>query len=679
MRVWRWQFWLLLAVGAWATLAAVLPYAHTAPWTKNFAAVGLALPTTLSVQPAVTLQACVLVWAGLLAAIWTLGQSFPHDFLKKFLRRLVVVLGLLCAVATVCLAAGLKNPAFPDSQFFSYFANRNQSATLYALTALIAGGLVMIEKRRSRKAVAAAALLFALGALALGPSRGGWVAVAAGSVALLWGRPRAATAGIGLATLAALVVLVGIPGWEARPADLMEIRPTLFANAWTMIVQNPWGVGAGNFAYIFPQVLSAPLSDRVVLHPENDLLWMLAELGWVGVLLPVALFSLRWEHHRRARIVAALITALALTSFFDVPLHRLGLVVLMCACVGPVLRQPTGVRAPGQRVWTAAAVALLVFALLLPSPRRAKAQFDEAVSQKDAATTHAFGQKLLSLTPYDAYVYQQLGHAQLRWHNNPAAAESYFKKSFTLQPRLATFPYEAGLSWQPTDPKKALAAWREALRRTQDTGSGAPNDAQAALFYKIIRNSGLSLRQLAPLCGSDARLWALLLNEERHDNLGELLTLMNGEDFWELPHAQEIAARALLSDRPPLEYFQKLPRTPAKFRALILAQRFEYQKAAELALSTLPAPVLQDTFPSLSLEQLTLKAKILGSQAPTYLEALAARAQKAGDTQALDATLANLCRLPGASTGARTLRAQRLYQSSKWLESWQELRHILFP
>lgn len=673
IRVWRWQFWLLIAAGLWSFAAAVIPYTHTGKWTQVVQGVGLALSGTLAVQAYPTLQASLLLAVGILCAIWFLGQSYSHDSLKKILRGILMLLIILSGVAAVALAMGWKNPAFATEEFFTFFANRNQSASLYAFTALIAVGLWRLEKRPQWRQLCIAGLIVGIAALAFSPSRGGWMTLALGVAVVLSGSRRGIITAVALLILTSLLVVIGLPGWDNRPTSGQEVRPTLFSNTIEMIGQNPLGVGAGNFRYIFPHYQTANTAEQIVIQPENDWLWMWAELGPLCLLLPLAFFTLRWESHRRGKIVAGMLLGLLAVSIVDTPLHRLGMIILILACLGPVLAipVPNGRRAP---LWPALVpLGLLAWMVTLHLAwQQPRTQMRASLSYGNLELTRHLGEKLTTLIPLDFAVYQELGIAELNWSGSKNTASGALQKALALQPTITAPSFQVGFAWRNIDKNKALSAWRESLRRAQD-------DEKLKLFSKIIRDGNLTWADLMGLCARDKELWVRLLSEARPSDMSAMLEGMRRQnmDFWQLPEAKTWARKAIEGSPYPLSFLGVDP-TPLPIQALYNAQQRDYRRAYALGRQAVQPGQLVDAYPQVSKRELAIRLKLVPDQAAAYLEALAVRALAENDQKSYYDLLAQAAMSRGASPAVLGAYADRLMETGKWPESWQQLYKILF-
>ncbi|MDQ3810537.1 MAG: O-antigen ligase family protein [Chloroflexota bacterium] len=244
-------------------------------------------------------------------------------------RAALVVVGAL-------LAAGGAEAAFGVLQFatgagpeqfalqgalraFGHFEQPNPFAG-YLTTSLPLAGVMALSTANSVRV-----RLFALGAgglilvgVALSQSRGAWLGALTAAVCLLlmWGR---ATRRLFVPGALAVGLLVALAVSGVLPASILDrlgqtlayfgvfdVR-TVEASAenwavvermahwqagWYMFLDHPWlGVGAGNYAYAYPRYYVGNWPEALG-HAHNYYLNMLAELGFVGGCLLLALLGL---------------------------------------------------------------------------------------------------------------------------------------------------------------------------------------------------------------------------------------------------------------------------------------------------------------------------------------------------------------------------------------------------
>ncbi|MCE3258863.1 MAG: lipid core-O-antigen ligase-like enyme [Bacteroidetes bacterium] len=118
----------------------------------------------------------------------------------------------------------------------------------------------------------------------------------------------------------------------------LETRSALWKNSVAMFLENPFGVGSGNWAIYFPKYgldhfdMPAVRNGITVYHqPHNDFLIVLCESGWAGLLCYLAVFAIvirkLWTDFKAQRTSLSLYLLLSLAgylliAFFDFPLER---------------------------------------------------------------------------------------------------------------------------------------------------------------------------------------------------------------------------------------------------------------------------------------------------------------------------------------------------------------------
>lgn len=113
-----------------------------------------------------------------------------------------------------------------------------------------------------------------------------------------------------------------------------DIRWTLSADSWPMLLQHPWfGIGLNGWALLFPAFMSAPLAGINPVFLHSDPLQFLIEFGVVGALPVVAIIALLGYRifrrlpsmHPKHRLYSVAMLAglggLLVASFLDFPFH----------------------------------------------------------------------------------------------------------------------------------------------------------------------------------------------------------------------------------------------------------------------------------------------------------------------------------------------------------------------
>jgi len=311
---------------------------------------GIQLPSTLTPQPWITLSYLLSFAAGL---SWLYVVSTQDLELHEARFQLRLFSSGIAVLAAICIAFYLAHTTLPfwhNEQSFGPFPDRNQTADLFGLTAIVILACAQddVRKRRKRWIVWILALLPILAAIILNFSRAGVGILVAGSAfwlgafAVRQRSPSRFTLAVSflLLLLMALLLLGGQTFERFHLHDFgsasvsTDFRWQIFHDTFRLIRNSPWcGIGLGNFESIFAIFRDASFSGPRALHPESDWLWLWTELGWPAVVLTIVciallgsrVFPLRVGTNQGYRL-AALIAALlfALHGIVDVSAHWVG-------------------------------------------------------------------------------------------------------------------------------------------------------------------------------------------------------------------------------------------------------------------------------------------------------------------------------------------------------------------
>lgn len=464
------------------------------------------LPHTVSPQPWMTAGCLASFLAGLSWFYYVSTQRLESRSVRRQLRFFA---GGVVLLAALSLALSFAHTAFPfwhNERGFGPFPNRNQTANLLALAALIALACGHDDLRQGKKRWVfwLAALGILLTAIVLNFSRAGLALLLAGVViwlSVLALRSRSAgTIAIGLsAALGLLTVILIFGGQTLERFNLRspqgvgvssEFRWLVFRDALEMIRASPWcGVGLGNFEALFALFRHASVAQTRSLHPESDWFWLCAEIGWpaiVLILLGLGLlarraFPLSGGTAQRLRL-AALIAALLflLHGLIDVSGHRVGTAFAGILLFGRALRPPDEKEAS---VWLPPFFRLLGAALLIlgatyvaaayrgiPLPGGVGVEQERRLAKSANVDRHhrqviEHATRGLTWAPLDWQLYFLRALAQVGEKRPPADALADFRRGRFLEPISFEVPYQEGLAWLPKEPVLAITAWREALRR----------------------------------------------------------------------------------------------------------------------------------------------------------------------------------------------------------------------
>ncbi len=334
--------------------------------TQDF---GVNLPSTLSPQPWISLGCFLSFLAGL---SWLYYVSTLDLELREVRTQLrTFAFGVACLTA-LCVALYFGHTALSfwhNERGFGPFPNRNQTANLFGVTAVVilACGQEDIRKGRKRWVLWLVALAVIVVGIVLDFSRAGVLLLVAGSglwlAAFALRKGSAARIALGVSLLLVLLTAILLFGGQTferfnlRAGDTgvaTDLRWGLFRDVFHLISASPWcGIGLGNFDAVFAVFRDASLTNARAIHPESDWFWFWAEAGWPAVVLTLTgivlivwrIFPLREGTNQRFR-VAALIAALlfALHGLVDVSGHRVGTAFAALFLFGLAVRRPAELR-----------------------------------------------------------------------------------------------------------------------------------------------------------------------------------------------------------------------------------------------------------------------------------------------------------------------------------------------
>ncbi|MFL6594347.1 MAG: O-antigen ligase family protein [Chthoniobacterales bacterium] len=506
-----------LGVGFNAVIVGLVALAATAflparwffipPWrdalVNDFA---IKLPATFSPQPWITVSCLINLVAGVAWLYLVAAQELDSRDVRRQLRMFA---GGVIALAALSLALYLAKSALPfwhNQRGFGPFPNRNQTADLLGITAVVimACGQDDIRHGNKRWIFWALGLALIIAAIVLNFSRAGIAILVAGSALWLGAMAlRSGSAGriaIGFSALLALLTVMLLFGGQTlerfhlRVGDssggvTSDFRWLIFHDAIALIRASPWcGIGLGNFQPVFAIFREASLNQNRVLHPESDWFWVAAELGWPAVILVLAggillvrrVFPLSEGTNMRLR-VAALVGALlfAFHGFVDVSAHRVGssyaglLLLGLALHRGRDLRRSVSItviaRIVGLLLVAAGATWIFASARALPLPGGIGADLQRSLAaaankERNFNAIVAHTSRGLEWAPLDWQLYflRAIGEVGA---SHPTEAMDDFRRARFLEPGSYELPYQEGLTWITRDPVLTMTAWREALRR----------------------------------------------------------------------------------------------------------------------------------------------------------------------------------------------------------------------
>jgi tetratricopeptide (TPR) repeat protein len=487
---------------------------------------GINLPGTLSPQPWISLGCFLSFLTGLSWLYYVSTLDLDLRDVRAQMRTFAFGVAALTAFCIALRAGHTALPFWHNERGFGPFPNRNQTANLFGLAAVIvlACGQEDIRHGRKRWIFWLIALAVLVAGIVLDFSRAGVLLLVAGSALWLgvfaFRKGSAARIALGVSMLLVLLTAMLLFGGETferfnlRAAGsagvASDLRWAIFHDALHLIAASPWcGIGLGNFDEVFAVFRDASLNSARTIHPESDWFWLWVEAGWPAVLLTIAgivlfvwrVFPLREGTNQRFR-VAALIAAVlfAAHGVVDVSGHRIGTAFAALFLLGLALRRPLelprSVVIPivfrGIGLVLLATGASWVFATRYEKPLAGAVGAENEMRLATAANRGRNFNETIERTT------RALGWAPLRWQlyflralgevgSRSAFAQAVddFRRARFLEPNLYEVPYQEGNAWVSANQSAlALTAWREALRR-----AGSDRPGLYAAMLAVVRQS----------------------------------------------------------------------------------------------------------------------------------------------------------------------------------------------
>jgi len=504
-----------------ATLTAQLPvgtFGSEPQWRASFPPNSLVnLGDSLAAMPPLAFW-----WSMMLAGTWlamAILLSVPLEG-RTLAGVLHVVSGAvaLYAVASILDWQGLFSRVGAGDGVFGLLPNRNHTATLLFVGAIVAFGLMQWELAHGRPVAAAFAALCGAPCLAallfFSISRAGVVFLLIGF--FLWAAGAARTVAnrrVLAVTVAVLVLFLGglffLGGSEVQErlgrlsqslvatdnpgqgGQAIDFRQQVFKDTLRMIGDAPLtGSGLGHFEPVFSHYREASLRAAGVLHPESDWLFVAAESGWPAVAVLVALAGwylvtiwrvrgvggdgmLRWT-------VASAIAAAALHALVDTPWHGPApgfFLLATAAVVVPAGRGPVRLRGALRAIQIVAGLALLAFGVGLLAQTRSErpplplrwAAYSAELKALGVDRRHDDGVVVGKEAVRDFPLNYQAYYWYANFLRTFLGTEGEMAEALTIgryvQPVLPRVSSEQALVWAGIDPREEAAARLDAIRR----------------------------------------------------------------------------------------------------------------------------------------------------------------------------------------------------------------------
>lgn len=531
---------------------------------QNLDQIGLNLAESTTPQPidsAISLASMTMVG---LIALWSMLQPVPGDRRMRIAVILMVSVSLVTAADWFIRTRGYAPSHLSD---FGFFPNRNHGATFVSMGMVVSLGILiqsLHQKRHRTSAVSLVCLAWLAASLILrSQSRSSLILIplAIGIWYCLVDKSRYLHGNVGKAALLLLAALLlgfattGGPlkqrlKWytpptaaEAHPdgqppranvaGTAAEGRIAISRDTLKMIASMPLtGCGAGQFPFVFPQFnyWSQDSLGSEVLHPESSWLWIAAECGVpacmaVGALV-ISVFAsgarlLKRDHCHYQALRSACLAAASipfLHGFFDVPLHRMGILWFATLLVGLALPdQPRSPNHLARMSWRLAGVLVTILGITLlkshlvgtPLPHREHSRLlfesayatyareTQAGAPPAPSTPDPLERALLELksavelTPMDSRAQGLLGMIALHFDDQDELARRAFATQRALNPNWVELPAIQGSAWSKINPIETAGLWREAMRRADRMSRFHPDrDYQANLIRQFESKAG---------------------------------------------------------------------------------------------------------------------------------------------------------------------------------------------
>lgn len=466
------------------------------------------VPGTVSPQPWVSVGCLVSFLAGLSWLYYVSTLDLELREVRQYFRRFATGIVFLAGLSIALHAAHTTLPFWHNQRGFGPFPNRNQTANLFALTAviLLACGQDDIRHSRKRWVLWLFGLIILVTAIILDFSRAGILLLIAGCALWLCGfgcvlckisaRRMALSLSVLLLLMTGMLMFGGetLDRFHLRSGGVGEITTDLrwgiFQDTFQLIRASPWcGIGLGNFDSLFAIFRDASLTGTRAIHPESDWFWFGAEAGWPVVFLALAgiailvgrVFPMQEGTNQRFRL-AALVAAIlfVLHGFIDVSGHRVGTAFSGIFLLGMALHRPMELTTS---VWIPRLFRLMGFLLVLAGTTWVVATRyemslpggigveNELHKATAASQGRNFGEAIQRTTqalvwaPLKWQLYFSRALAKVGAKRQRDDALDDFKRARFLEPNADEIPYQEGIAWLFTEPDLTIAAWQESLRR----------------------------------------------------------------------------------------------------------------------------------------------------------------------------------------------------------------------
>lgn len=513
-------------------------------WRASLGAVlEIGLAASVSPQPWFAWFWWSLLAVACLVSLYLQTLRLEQRQLAVLLHFVALFVGAYAVLSIFAHQTGWRYP-FSGGAPFGFLPNRNHTATLLVVGAVLSVGLMQWEAVRGRRG---AALLAALsgapclaGLLFFSISRAGVIFLVVGLVFWATGaargsarRPVLALAAVLLTFLLALFAtgenalrqrlvsvtsdLLAVPA--SSDAGRLDFRVPILRDTMRMIGDAPLtGSGLGQFESVFPQYRFHSARAARVLHPESDWLMVAAESGLPSAVLLFALVvwfvltcwraraggdgPLRWA-------AASAVSAAVLHGFVDVPWHRpsLGWLLLAVAAVSvPPGKKLFSHPLAGRLLCALAGALLLGWSSSLgynhyrrgsaPAPLRwetLERQMRQLANDGKMQEAVGLAREAVAFFPLKHEAYYYLGGFLRYYDETDGEIDRIFQAGRLAEPVLPQPVADQARLWKPIDAERQIKLSVEAVRRAgmidarEQTG-GSTGSARAV--EEAVRDAG---------------------------------------------------------------------------------------------------------------------------------------------------------------------------------------------
>ena len=556
----------------------------------------ISLPSMVTPQPWIAAGGMISLIAGLSWLYLVATQELELRAVRSQLRLFAGGVVILAAISILFYWTHLNLPFWVSRRGFGPFPNRNQTADLFALTAIVilACGQDDFRKGKRRWMFWVVALGIVVAALILSFSRAGILILIAGSALWLgiFALRQRSTSKLALGLSLVLLLLTALLVFGGETLERFHLRDVrnvgvstdfrwlIFRDTSQLIAESPWcGVGLGNFEPVFAIFRNASFGNTRALHPESDWLWLWSEMGWPAIAVVIAglllvmrrIFPLQEGTNQRYRLATLIAVFLfAIHGLIDVAGHRVGTAWAGIFLLGLSLHRPLALKASRlvPIVFRVLGVGLFMAGISWIGASRGMKLLPGSVGVASAKKLSAVANREQDFTQSIAVTTRALTWAPLDWQlyfaraisevgaNQPALALEDFRRARFLEPNSHDVPLAEGNIWLSSQPSLASTAFREALRRARsrrrDVYSGMLNteSLQNPEVARILEEVGLSQPDLAIAYLSNVS------GETFHRGLVQFFT--KDPSLSSLSEPEKLAFFLLWSERGDLEQLVKL-------------------------------------------------------------------------------------------------------------------------